>query len=109
MISNAFDWIVSRYGLKKGHRRFLERRVPENLNYSYCIGGVAFTCFLISAITGLFLSIYYVPSAKDAYHSIIMINEEVIMGKTIRSIHKWSANLLLVFMLIHTIRVVITY
>ncbi|MDH5202617.1 MAG: cytochrome b N-terminal domain-containing protein [Nitrospirota bacterium] len=107
MIGKALDWIVSRSGLKEPHRVFLERRIPENLNYSYCLGGVAFTCFLISAVTGLFLSIYYVPSAKDAFHSILMINEKIFLGRTIRSLHKWSANLLIVSMLLHTIRVVI--
>jgi quinol-cytochrome oxidoreductase complex cytochrome b subunit len=100
-----FDWIDSRFGVRKPHSRFLERKIPENLNYSYCLGGMAFTFFLILAFTGLLLSIYYVPSEKEAYRSIVMITNEVMLGWLIRSLHKWSATLFIIFIMLHTIRV----
>ncbi len=103
-----FDWIDSRFGVLKPHSRFLQRRVPENLNYSYCLGGMAFTYFLILAVTGLLLSIYYVPSEKEAYRSIVMITNEVMLGWLIRSLHKWSATLFIIFIMLHTIRVFVS-
>ncbi|MFZ6017544.1 MAG: DUF4405 domain-containing protein [Nitrospirota bacterium] len=57
------------------------------------------------AVTGILLSIYYIPSEGEAYKSIIKINEEVTLGWLIRSTHKWSAHLLIVFIMLHTIRV----
>ncbi len=107
-MGKIFDWIDSRFGVKEPHRRFLQRPLPEKLNYSYCLGGAAFTLFLMSVVTGLLLSIYYVPSETEAYKSVIRINEEVRLGWLVRSTHKWSANLLIIFIILHTIRVFIT-
>ncbi|MBA4349234.1 MAG: cytochrome b6 [Thermodesulfovibrio sp.] len=107
-MGNIFDWVDSRFGVRKPHSKFLERRIPENLNYSYCLGGMAFTYFLILAVTGLLLSIYYVPSEKEAYRSIVMITNEVMLGWLIRGLHKWSATLFIIFIMLHTIRVFVS-
>ncbi|MBI4685847.1 MAG: cytochrome b N-terminal domain-containing protein [Nitrospirae bacterium] len=104
-MGKIFEWLDSRFGVKDPHKRFFNRPLPLNLNYSYCLGGMAFTLFLISVITGLLLSIYYVPSETEAYKSIVRINEEVRLGWLVRSTHKWSAHLLIVFVILHTIRV----
>ena len=93
------------FKLREPHRSFLSRALPERLNAAYCLGGMAFTAFLLSLITGLLLSIYYVPSGKDAYPSIVMLNNGVWLGWLIRSIHKWSANFLIIFVLLHAVRV----
>lgn len=107
-MGKIFDWIDSRFGVKDPHRRFLWRPLPPKMNYSYCLGGIAFTLFLMLAVTGILLSIYYVPSEGEAYKSVIKINEEVTLGWLIRSTHKWSAHLLIVFIILHTIRVFVT-
>lgn len=111
LVSNmgrVFDWIDSRFGVKEPHKRFLQRPVPSGINYSYCLGGVAFTLFIMSLVTGLLLSLYYVPTETEAYKSIIKINNDVHFGWLVRSLHKWSANLLIVFIILHTIRVFIS-
>ncbi len=107
-MGKVFDWLDSRFGIKEPHKRFLQRPIPPNINYSYCLGGAAFILFLISAITGLFLSIYYIPSETEAFRSIIRINDEVRFGRLIRGMHKWSANLLIVFIFLHAIRVFVS-
>ncbi len=103
-----FEWIDFRFGLSTPHKRFLERRIPEDLNYTYCFGGIALTFLVILAATGLLLSLYYVPSEKEAYKTIRMITEEVTLGWLIRSLHKWSATLLIVSLIMHSIRVFVS-
>ncbi|MEW6675488.1 MAG: hypothetical protein AB1348_05735 [Nitrospirota bacterium] len=44
-MGKIFDWIDSRFGVKDPHRRFLWRPLPPKMNYSYCLGGIAFTLF----------------------------------------------------------------
>lgn len=107
-MGKIFDWLDSRFGIKEPHRRFLQRPVPKGINYSYCLGGAAFTLFLISVVTGLSLSIYYIPSETEAFRSIVKINDEVRFGRLLRGMHKWSANLLIVFIILHTIRVFVS-
>ena len=107
-MGKIFNWVDSRFGVKEPHRRFLERPIPPGLNYSYCLGGMAFTLFLMTAVTGLLLTVYYVPSEPEAYRSVIRIQEDVRLGWLVRGTHKWSANLLIVCIMLHTVRVFVT-
>lgn len=104
-MGRIFNWLDLRFGLRRPHRRFLQRPVPEDLGYSYCFGGIAFAFFIMLGFSGLLLSLYYVPSEKEAYRSIVMITNEVAMGWLIRSVHKWSATFFIVCIILHTIRV----
>ncbi|MEJ2688900.1 MAG: cytochrome b N-terminal domain-containing protein [Deltaproteobacteria bacterium] len=93
------------FKLREPHRNFLVRALPSKLNPAYCLGGMAFTAFLISAATGFLLSIYYVPSAKEAYPSIVMLQKQIWLGWLMRSLHKWAGNFLIIFVLLHAVRV----
>lgn len=105
---NLIDWFLDRFRLKSAHRGVFERDIPEGLNYFYCFGGIAFTAFIFCVLSGLFLSTHYIPSEKEAYESILRLHEEVRLGKIIRGIHKWSANVLIISLIIHSLRVFVT-
>ncbi|MCE5311644.1 MAG: cytochrome b N-terminal domain-containing protein [Nitrospiraceae bacterium] len=107
MISRVIEWMDERFGIVSIHRRILRRPMPEDISYGYCLGGMAFTFFLILAVTGMMLSLYYVPSETEAYRSVQKITEEVPLGWLVRSMHKWSASLFIIFILLHTLRVFI--
>lgn len=107
-MGKIFDFLDERFGLRKPHTRFMRRPVPEDLDYTYCFGGMAFTFFLVLAFTGILLSLYYIPSEKEAFKSIVMITEEVVLGWLIRSLHKWSATLFILSIILHTIRVFVS-
>ncbi len=104
-MGKIFDWIDSRFSVRTPHKKFLQRNVPQNLNYLYCLGGVAFMLFLTLLMTGMLLSFYYVPSETEAFNSILRLSREVRLGLLIRGMHKWSANLLILFIVLHTLRV----
>ncbi|MBF0465828.1 MAG: cytochrome b N-terminal domain-containing protein [Nitrospirae bacterium] len=108
-MGKVFDWIDNVFHVKKPHRRFLKRAIlPDGLNYFYCLGGAAFTSYLLLLVTGLLLSMYYVPSEHEAFSSIVKIQREVHLGWFIRSVHKWSATFIIVFILSHTLRVFVS-
>ncbi|WP_297213943.1 MULTISPECIES: cytochrome b N-terminal domain-containing protein [Thermodesulfovibrio] len=102
------DWFLDRFRLKNFHRGIFERDIPEGISYFYCLGGIAFSAFLFCFISGLFLSFHYIPSESEAYRSILRIHEEVSLGKVMRGIHKWSANVLIISIVLHSIRVFVT-
>lgn len=104
-MGRIFDWIDSRLGVRAPHRKFLQRPLPQNLSYLYCLGGIAFTLYIILLLTGILLSLYYVPSEIEAYQSVLRITKEVRWGFLIRGIHKWTANLFILFIFLHAIRV----
>ena len=107
-MEKVLDWLDYRFGLKRSHYRFLQRRVPSDLGYTYCFGGMAFTYFLMLACSGLLLSLYYVPSEKEAFRSVVMITDEVTLGWVIRGLHKWAATLFIISIILHTIRVFVS-
>ena len=59
------------------------------------------------AATGYFMTLYYVPSPGQAYESVYYISYEISMGRLVRSVHHWSANLMIVTIFLHSIRVFI--
>jgi len=96
-----------RFSLSKRHPKFGIRRLPEHLNITFCFGGVSFCLLLLLASSGFLLALYYIPSSLEAFTSIATIQHKIPFGRFIRSIHKWSAYLLVVFIFLHTVRVVI--
>jgi len=86
----------------------MDKPVPGWINYFYCFGGVTFTLFIVQILTGLLLSMHYIPSEAEAYLSIQRLQQTVPLGGLLRSIHQWAANLMVVMVLLHMLRVFIT-
>lgn len=100
-----FNFINVRFGFTNRHRRVMDKPVPEGISYFTCFGGITFTLFVVQVLTGLLLSLYYTPSDADAYLSIQRLQQEVPLGRLLRSVHYWSANLMVVTIVLHMLRV----
>src|SRR6476660_3259258 len=57
--------------------------------------------FTVQVATGILLLLYYRPSAENAFESVQFIMTEVKFGWLIRSVHSWSANLMIGTLFIH--------
>ena len=78
------------------------------LTYTFCLGGLAFTAFLLLILTGALLIFHYQPSAEGAFASILYIENQVPGGWYIRNLHRLAANFFLVLIFLHTLRVLLT-
>lgn len=108
LLERICAWIDDRVELRDVIKKvILDKPVPKGLNLSFCFGGITFFLFLMLAATGYFMALYYVPSPEQAYNSVDYIGNEVAMGRLVRSIHHWSANLMIVTIFLHSIRVLI--
>ena len=67
----------------------------------YYFGGMTLFLFLVQIGTGILLMLYYRPSAEGAYESVKFIMTQVPFGWLIRSIHSWSANLMVAAAFVH--------
>lgn len=105
---NVFDYLNIRMGFTSRHRRVMDKPVSGWINYFYCFGGVTFTLFIVQVLTGLLLSMHYTPSEAEAYLSIQRLHRIVPLGKLLRSTHHWAANLMVVMVVLHMLRVFIT-
>lgn len=74
----------------------------------WCLGGTPLLLFMIQVATGILLLMYYVPGTKEAYESVGHITNIVPFGWFIRSLHKWSANFMIIAIFLHLLRVFFT-
>ncbi len=105
----AADWVDERYQVREPLKKVLSKPVPNHaLRWFYCLGGITALLFVIQAITGILLAVYYKPSPAEAYNSIQFIETQVRFGAAIRAIHHWAANAMIVMVIAHMARVFIT-
>ncbi len=108
VFKSVYQWIDERAGMHPYIKReILDKPVPKGLNLSFCFGGITFFLFLMLAASGYFMTIYYVPSPDQAYQTVDYITHEVSLGYVVRGVHYWAANLMIVTVLLHMIRVFI--
>ncbi len=105
MKPSLLDYLNSRLGITARHRRVMQRPAPEGISYANCLGGITFTLFLMQLLTGLLLAVHYTPSEAGAYRSIQRLTTDVPLGGMLRSIHHWGANLMVVMIVLHMLRV----
>jgi cytochrome b6 len=73
-----------------------KKTVPiHRLSYWYFLGGITLLLFVIQVLTGILLLLYYRPGANEAFESVQYIMTQVQFGWLVRSIHSWSANLMI--------------
>jgi len=95
-------WLDERIGLKDLEKLAKKKEVPVHRHTAwYYFGGMTLFLFFIQVATGILLLLYYRPSASEAYESIQFLMTEVQCGWLVRSIHAWSANLMIFAMFIH--------
>ena len=105
----ALAWITNRLGMEELMEDQYNRIVPIHAtNYIYCFGGIAFILFLILAVTGILLVVYYQPTPDAAYQSVVNISTNVTFGWWVRSIHKWAATGMVILVFVHMLRVFFT-
>jgi quinol-cytochrome oxidoreductase complex cytochrome b subunit len=89
--------------------RVLARTVPEHARrFWFCFGGLTFATAILQALSGIVLAFYYQPTPERAYASIFYISNFVKYGWFIRSVHVWGSRLMVVFIVIHMLRVYVT-
>src|SRR5437899_6506393 len=74
----------------------------------YYFGGMTLFLFSVQAVTGILLLLYYRPTAESAFESVRFIMAEVRFGWLVRSIHSWSANLMIFTLFVHMASVYLT-
>jgi cytochrome b6 len=100
--TRIYRWLNERLPLAQIQETARHKEVPMH-RYSalYFFGGMTLFFFIVQLFTGILLMLYYRPSPDDAFESVEFIMTTVPFGWLIRSIHSWSANLMIYFALVH--------
>ncbi|WP_156289223.1 menaquinol-cytochrome c reductase cytochrome b subunit [Oceanobacillus salinisoli] len=112
MLQKLYDWIDERIDITPIWRDIADHEVPEHVNpahhfsaFVYCFGGLTFFVVVIQILSGMFLTMYYVPDIENAWKSVYYLQTEVAHGQIVRGMHHWGASVVIVMLLLHTLRV----
>jgi ubiquinol-cytochrome c reductase cytochrome b subunit len=110
-VSRAGGWVArfwkfvdERLGLDA-----LRYEVPAYSNtLTYTLGGITFFSLLIVGLTGIILAQFYNPDPAEANQSVRTIIDTVYAGDFVRNVHYWSAQVIIVSLILHLTRVYLT-
>ncbi len=96
------NWLRERYHIDELISFVKKKDVPIHSHFVwYYFGGITLFLFLIQVLTGILLLLYYKPGADTAFESVQFLITKVRYGWLIRSVHSWSANLMVLSAFIH--------
>jgi ubiquinol-cytochrome c reductase cytochrome b subunit len=102
---NLGDWLDERLGTRRLVEAFLYRRLPGAVGWPHTLGSATLFLIFLQIATGIFLAFYYVPSVEHAYGSVEHITQQIPFGAFVRGLHRWSASLVVIFAVLHMLRV----
>jgi quinol-cytochrome oxidoreductase complex cytochrome b subunit len=103
MIDKAYSWLDERVGVGQLDAVLASRHVPK-LNWFYTLGFSSLFTFILMAVTGMFLAVYYAPTPDHAYDSVKYLTETVTFGKVVRGIHHYGASAMVILVALHMAR-----
>jgi quinol-cytochrome oxidoreductase complex cytochrome b subunit len=99
------SWLDERLGWRKVWEAIFLRRVPK-VNWLYTLGSATLFVAINQIVTGILLTIYYVPTPDQAYETVRYISTQVPAGWLIRGLHHWGASAMVVLTALHMLRVI---
>jgi ubiquinol-cytochrome c reductase cytochrome b subunit len=102
-------WLDFRLSLRDSLGPMLMHPVPRQLSgplgWWYVFGSASMTLLLIQILTGIGLAMVYVPSADQAYESLVYLNYQQPLGWFLRSLHYWSGSAMVFMVMVHMTQV----
>ena len=106
MLESIKHWIEVRLGLEELVNKHLRGyRTPKGINFLSTLGFVALVAFIVQALTGILLLLYYIPHPDHAFRSVQTITNEIPYGWLFRLIHVIGSNIIIGVIIIHLIHV----
>jgi len=124
-VGKAVDVLDERLGFAKGGRTFMDKIFPDH--WSFMLGEIALYSFVVLLLTGVFLTLYFVPSQKimtvpmdfpykplrgdrvsEAFYSTIQMSFNVRCGLLMRQMHHWACDIFVASIVVHMARVFFT-
>jgi cytochrome b6 len=102
-MSAVTSWLDQRYKFSDFMEFLRHKEVPlgHHSMVWYYLGGTTMFFFAVQILSGLLLLAYYQPGENTAYESIRFITTKVPFGWLIRSVHVWSAHLMILSLCVH--------
>ncbi len=104
MSARVADWLDERFGWRQAWQAIFLRKIPH-VNWLYTLGSATLFVAVLQVVTGILLTLYYVPTPDHAYDSVMYITTQLPAGWLIRGLHHWGASAMVVLTALHLLRV----
>jgi len=104
MLLNLVNWLDDRFGWRAIWEAIFLRKIPH-VNWFYTLGSATLFLAVLQGVTGILLTLYYVPTPDHAYDSVVFITTQLPFGWLIRGLHHWGASAMVVVTVAHLLRV----
>ncbi len=105
MLRRFGDWLDERVSWRQVWNAIFLRKVPK-VNWFFTLGSATLFVVINQAVTGILLTLYYVPTPDHAYDSVQYITTQVPAGWLIRGLHHWGASAMVLLVVLHMLRVI---
>jgi ubiquinol-cytochrome c reductase cytochrome b subunit len=122
-VGQALNELDDRLGVAKGGRTFMDKIFPDH--WSFMLGEIVLYSFVVLLVTGVFLTLYYIPSTAlvtyhgsylpldgqrvtEAFASSVNLSFAVRAGLLMRQMHHWACDIFIGAMVVHMARIFFT-
>jgi len=106
LVARFGDWLDERLAWRQVWQVIFLRKIPK-VNWLYTLGSASLFLAINQIVTGILLTIYYVPTPDHAYDSVQYITTQIPAGWLIRGLHHWGASAMVVVVALHMLRVIL--
>jgi ubiquinol-cytochrome c reductase cytochrome b subunit len=99
------DWLDERLAWRQVWQAIFLRKIPK-VNWLFTLGSASLFLAINQIVTGILLTIYYVPTPDHAYDSVQYITTQVTAGWLIRGLHHWGASAMVIVVGLHMLRII---
>jgi ubiquinol-cytochrome c reductase cytochrome b subunit len=100
------DWLDHRTGYRAARKHLLDEPLPAGTGWWFVTGSIVLFLIAVQFVTGVVLTMYYVPAPDHAYASVRFIMDQLPFGSVLRGLHVFGASFIVVAAVVHMMRVV---
>tara|TARA_B110000977_G_scaffold40059_1_gene53849 strand:- start:13439 stop:14698 length:1260 start_codon:yes stop_codon:yes gene_type:complete len=102
---NVMSWVDARLPVTETYEKHLSKYyAPKNFNFWYFFGVLSVVVLVNQLLTGIWLTMSYVPSAEGAFASVEYIMRDVEYGWMLRYMHSTGASAFFLVVYLHMFR-----
>lgn len=100
-VDQLVDWVDERTGVKGLMDEAMNEPIRGGARWSYVFGSVLLFLFAVQVVTGIVMTLYYVPTADHAHASVAYIQKVVPGGAILRGIHHYGSSAMVIVAVLH--------
>ena len=105
MLLNLFNWLDARFPIRSSWSQHVgEYYAPKNFNLLYFFGSLALVVLANQLVTGIWLTMFYTPTAAEAFNSVEYIMRDINYGWVLRYMHSTGASAFFIVVYLHMFR-----